>query len=807
MTRDWVKNSYLRCFITVIGLLMLSMLLCSGAKAADISVNPSTIDLSFSFNQPKSTAYYEDYSTFTITNINPDPNVTVSGSIGSVSTDTVTITPDASSFSLAYGESTTITLHTVVSPETAEGLETFTLDVGDESLTVSIDVIYFAEIAVSDTQIDFGTVHRYDNPSRLVTISEVLGYKDVTVTISQTGGNEWVTVSPDAFVIPAGSSRDVTFELSPGTPDHNDYSWTFSISTDVAGSASIKIDAYILMPPKLGELYDKSLTISFDKKRGTVATYERTIDLMVRNEGDETMNFEARVIELPAGINIKIDNPSGSVAGKSTKKVKIRVIAFYDASEGEHTAVIRVDAGSAGKKETDIDIEIRWPVGFVLSHSSIDFGSLEFKEGMYENRSYMISLTEIYNYKSVRRIAFSKSGAHADWLTALKEDGFEDIPPGESRNITITIQPGLEAVPGPYTWDGKITSLNAGEKSLKIAAKIIPINISMTKSEFEDLRGSELVSKFSQADTALQNAIYILNRVEKEDPGPSSDDWKKLIVLIRSTGTLITTLDKALGSLEGGFFDEAVTESVGAWVTSDTIVSHSEIWDEEIRSYALNIRDAATDLLNEVLQYEVGVITSTADDMSASIREAAESGDITHLEEGEDANHAARAYRNAELIYTLLGNEADRRGARRNYELMVSLHDDLVSDAGNLRFTAERLVEDAKEEDFTAIGNRRILLNPYNYDTAHEKYSTAISHLEDASKRYRIAGEMLLLEDTDKERNDLEREWLYLFMLFLIISIAYAFLILYAALRIIKGTVHYLYDIRSEQDLGGFLLR
>ena len=158
MTRGWVKNSYLRCFITVIGLLMLSMLLCSGAKAADISVNPSTIDLSFSFNQPKSTAYYEDYSTFTITNINPDPNVTVSGSIGSVSTDTVTITPDASSFSLAYGESTTITLHTVVSPEMAEGLETFTLDVGDESLTVSIDVIYFAEItAVSYTHLTLPT--------------------------------------------------------------------------------------------------------------------------------------------------------------------------------------------------------------------------------------------------------------------------------------------------------------------------------------------------------------------------------------------------------------------------------------------------------------------------------------------------------------------------------------------------------------------------------------------------------------------------------------------------------------------------
>jgi len=762
------------------------------------------IDLSFSFNQPKSTAYYDDYSTFT--NTNPDPNVTVSGSVGSVSTATVTITPSTSSFSLAHGESTTITLHTVVSPEMAEG-SSYTVSVDDESVTVRVTVIHFAEIVVSDTQIDFGQVHRYDNPSKSVTITEVLGYKDVTATILQTGGDSWVTVSPDAFVIPAGSSRVITFELNPGTPDHNDYSWTFLISTDEAGSASIKIDAYILMPPTLGQLYDKSLTISFDKKRGTVATYERTLDLMVRNDGDETMNFETRVIELPTGINIQIDNPTGSVAGKSTKKVKVRVIAFYDAPEGEHAAEIRVNAGSAGTEEADIDIKIRWPVGFVLSHSNIDFGSLEFKEGVYENRSYMIILTEIYDYKSVKHVAFSKTGAHADWLTSLNEDDFEDIPPGEMRNVTITIQPGLEAVPGPYAWECEFISLNAGGKPLDFAAKIVPINISMTKSELDDLRGSELVSVFSQADTALQNAIYILNRVEKEGSGPSSDDWKALIVLIRSTGTLVTTLDKAVGLLEEGFYDEAVTESVSAWVMSDTIVSHSEIWDEGIRPYALNIRNAATDLLDDVLRYEVDLLTTTADGVAASVREAAESGDITGLERNEDANNAARAYRNAELIYTLLGDEADRRDARRNYELMVSLHDDLVSDAGNLRFTSEKLVEAANEGDFTAIGNRRILLNPYNYDTASEKYTMAILHLEDASKRYRIAGEMLLLEDTDKERNDLEREWLYLFMLFLVISLAYAFLILYAALRIIRGTVHYLYDIRSERDLGGFLLR
>jgi len=419
----------------------------------------------------------------------------------------------------------------------------------------------------------------------------------------------------------------------------------------------------------------------------------------------------------------------------------------------------------------------------------------------------MIILTEIYDYKSVKHVAFSKTGAHADWLTSLNEDDFEDIPPGEMRNVTITIQPGLEAVPGPYAWECEFISLNAGGKPLDFAAKIVPINISMTKSELDDLRGSELVSVFSQADTALQNAIYILNRVEKEGSGPSSDDWKALIVLIRSTGTLVTTLDKAVGLLEEGFYDEAVTESVSAWVMSDTIVSHSEIWDEGIRPYALNIRNAATDLLDDVLRYEVDLLTTTADGVAASVREAAESGDITGLERNEDANNAARAYRNAELIYTLLGDEADRRDARRNYELMVSLHDDLVSDAGNLRFTSEKLVEAANEGDFTAIGNRRILLNPYNYDTASEKYTMAILHLEDASKRYRIAGEMLLLEDTDKERNDLEREWLYLFMLFLVISLAYAFLILYAALRIIRGTVHYLYDIRSERDLGGFLLR
>lgn len=805
MIPDWEKNSYFRSLITIIVPLVLLVFLCTGAEAADITVTSLHRDVSLSFGE---TADNTAYTSFTITN---NENTTAAGNIRILSTPPphISIT-GPSTFTCAPYSSTTVNFDIIASPSSSgeDETHTFEIDIGAERVTITVTIKYYAKIVVSPASIDFGTVNRHDSPSKTVTISEVYGYKDVTATISRTSGNDWVTVIPSSsFSIPKGSSRDVTFQLSPGYPTYNDYAWTYSLSTDVAGAVSIKIDAYILMPPRLGYLDDKSLTISFDKRRGTQPTYERIIDLTVRNDGDETMYFETRVIRLPSGINIQIDNPSGSVPGKSRKTVKLRIIAFYDAAEGEHPAAVRVDAGSAGQKDADISVKIKWPVGLVLSHANIDFGSLEFKDGGYEKRAFMITLTEIYDYKSVKRIALSKSGVYSGWLEAAKEDDFEDIPPGASRTVTIAIQPGLEAVPGPYTWDCDFISLNAAKKPLHITAKIVPINISMARSEFENLRRSELAATCASADTALRDAIYILDQIERGDASPSPDDWEKLVILIRSTADLITTLDKAYESLEGGFFDEAVRKSVAAWVISDTIASHSEIEDRTIRPYTTDIRDRSSDLVDDFLRYEVDSFTTNAYEMRESVSEAAESGDITGLKAGEDANNAARSYRNAEIIYRLLGDEANRRAARYGYDDMVVIHDDLVSDAGHLRFTSEKRIATTEEEDFTAIGNRRLLLNPYNYDTASQGYKTAISNLEDASKKYRIAGETLLLEETDKEISDLKSTWFYIFMLFLIVSLAYAFLLCYVTLRIIKGTVHYLADIKSEIDLGDFLIR
>jgi len=157
-------------------------------NASEIGVSRDYIPVDFLFNEPKGTVYTKSED-FTITNHGNDTLVKIQSDNPSI------INPIPSSFSLDAEESQVVTLLIEVSSKAEEG--TYYVEIKSNGeikkrVKVTIAITYCAKVKVSPSSIDFGKVHRSDKPSKTVTISEELGYKDVNVQISKRDGNNWV---------------------------------------------------------------------------------------------------------------------------------------------------------------------------------------------------------------------------------------------------------------------------------------------------------------------------------------------------------------------------------------------------------------------------------------------------------------------------------------------------------------------------------------------------------------------------------------------------------------------------------------
>ena len=813
MIPDWAKNLLVKLAIgTVILLALLNSVGTAGAS--DIKVSPSSIAVSFAFDQPKDIAHYEVQCTFTIQNTNPDPNSTISGDIGPISGD-ISITPSSDSFLLHGGESSSVTLTIVAVPSASEGTHPFTINVGEESITVTVKITYYAKLEVSPSStIDFGRVSRTDKPSKSIRIIEKYGYKNVNLQLILESVNSWVT-SPNSILVPAGGYEDITFLLTPGYPDHNEYSWTFSLSSTTSHTTispnSVYIKAYILMPAKLGRLDDEELEIKFDKPKGTVSKYERDIDVRVRNEGDETMHLSSSVSEYPGGgISIKIVDSPREVPGKSSKNVRLRVVAPYDAPEGTYYGRLYIDAGDAGYGYVDITIVIKWPVDFTISSASpyftssprsIDFGSLELKERGYETKRVNITITETYLYKPVRNLRFSTSGEYGYWLK-VKMD-FAEIPPGESRDITLKIEPGLEAVPKDYSWKYYISAYEIGAKRIDVMANIVPIDIEQMMESLRSFRESPLYRNYPSSESVISNGVEMLEVVERSEIG--TEDWIKIPVLMKSTLSLLSSLNDGIISSEAENYGNAVESLSAASVSTSTIELNSNLNNRDISGYARDMSVGADTTTEAVLMDAAKLLELRGWTIKKAVEHALALDDISGLKDEENVLESAISYQYAAMLYGLLNDKEKRLENVYEASLLMNKHDELVSDATELRINAENTISNSKENDLIRIWNLHLLVNPYNYDTFLNSYKTAETYLEEASKKYKVAGELLMVNNTKEDLRNLKGERRFILPLFFIACILYGILFIYAITRIIGGSMAYMRDM-YEREVGDLLV-
>ncbi len=741
-----------------------------------------------------------------------------------------------SEVTLNAGESRAITIS--ASEYAAEGTYTLEINAGETvKKTVTIQVIHCASITVSPSScvLDFGDVHSsVRKVSREITLREVYGLKTVSgITITQISGeNHWVKPSPESAIsVSKSAPAHITFTLTPGAPDYhrasNRYTWKFMVNCAATGECVepatiiITVKARIMRPPRLAVAEiprTKELKLKFDKPRGTVPNYQRDIYIPVKNEGDEPMTVGVSIypVTTSSGVfHIQIDTPRRIVVtGRSTEELKLHITVPYDTPEGTYRWNLHIEAegegGRAGRADVSISVVIIWPVDFNISSSSpyfsahppsIDFGSLELREHGYEHRALNLTLTEYYRYKPVRDLRFSTRDEYGNWLEERHD--FFVIPPGESRNITIKIAPGLEAVPRLYSWSYYISAREITPKQLRIRAKIVPLNIPLMLQQLNAFRGSQLYRSYPSSGDIISNGAALLENVEQREIGV--EDWRKIPVLIKATLSLLSALNEGIISSANRDYDRAVESLLTASVSSSTISSNSVLNDDTISEYACAIAADADGTAREVLSDEAKKLELRAWAIKKALEHA--SDDVDVLKDDENVLESALCYQHAATLYGLLDEREKRLECIYEKSKMIDWHDELVGSATDLRIRGESIVSDSRDRDLVRLwgADTYLLLNPYNYDTFTTSYETAAGYLEMAAQRYRLAGELLLYHNTLAELDGLDAEMRRIISIFFLSCLFYASLFLYLATRILRGTMAYLNDT-YEQEMGDILV-
>ncbi len=802
MTRDLVRSLLFKVIVISILAILCSVLgiVCASAQGA-LEVTPDRIDMRF--DKLYGSAYAEQIR---ITNRGNSTRVTITSS------DTE-VTPGSSRFELASGDSRDIDINARSS--TQEGPHYIYVTADEKTVRITVTVTYVAKLSVSpSSSINFGTVaSNVPSVQKTITIREDLGYEAVEFYVEQRSGNGWVKPSLDKGTVSKDNPVGITFTLTPGPPDYtrrdNKYTWKFAITSSNANTVTITLEADIMRPPRLGRLDDERLELKFDKPKGTVAIYNENIVLTVRNRGDDPLPFSIVPEQPGGGIDIRPPLPRVVPEGKTKVDVPITITIPYDTPEGTYQGKLRIDAGTAGH-DTDnialITIKVLWPVDFSISSSSsyfssaplaIDFNSLELKERDYDTKKLTLTLTELYGYKPVEHLRLSSSDEYRSWLK--EERDFMDIPPGETMDVTLRIEPGLEAVPKHYSWKYYLSAREISAKRIDIQAKIVPMNIKEMTQRLESFKNSTLRMRYPTSKNIIVNGIELLETVEQSEIG--EEDWQKIPVLIKGSLSLLAALNDSVVYCETGDYGKAVENSWTAWVSTSRMGVNSELNNQEMSGYAKGIAIGAEKTTTEVLTDEAKLLELRGWDIKKAVEHAMPTNDISKLNEEENVLESALSYQYAATLYGLLNDKEKRLDCVYEETRMMDKHDELVSGATDLRIRAENIILDSNENDFYRLWDTHLLSNPYNYDTASGSYKTAEGYLEAASKNYRFAGEPLMAGDTEKDLKELRGEWRHILSLFLVLCAVYGAVLIYVLSRIIRGTLAYMNDMH-EREIG-----
>ena len=295
----------------------------------------------------------------------------------------------------------------------------------------------------------------------------------------------------------------------------------------------------------------------------------------------------------------------------------------------------------------------------------------------------------------------------------------------------------------------------------------------------------------------------MLEVIESSEIG--AEDWQKIPVLMKGTLSLLSSLNEGIILSDEEDYGRAVESLMAASVSASTVQSNSNLNNGDISGYATDMSASADQTTEEVLLDAAKLLELRGWEIKKAVEHALAVNDISGLKAEENVLEAAISYQYAAILYGLLEDKEKRLENVYEESVLMDKHDELVSDATDLRIRAETSVATSKEHDLSRVWDWYLLVNPYNYDTFVTSYRMAVSYLETAAAKYKVAGERFLYEQTRGEVEDLQSELSFILLLFFSACSFYGILFGFALLRITRGTTAYLRDL-AEREVGELLV-
>lgn len=129
-----------------------------------------------------------------------------------------------------------------------------------DNVDISVTIEHGINMEITSSSIDFGDTPIYKQKNNDITISETLGYKSISnIRLNKIDGQDkWLGISPKLInSIDAGSSStiDIGLLFEGDATLYQKYDWTYTISTNNAGSKNLKVTA-TNVPPDVKPLLD-----------------------------------------------------------------------------------------------------------------------------------------------------------------------------------------------------------------------------------------------------------------------------------------------------------------------------------------------------------------------------------------------------------------------------------------------------------------------------------------------------------------------------------------------------------------------
>lgn len=764
--KHWMRLIFVIATLAVLGALM-SMALIPMASALEVIGNPSA---SFTFDKPKAeNPTFTDTTSFTLRNTK---NATVSFSITDTSSESgITVEAAPSSDVIKPYDSVVVSLVVEVECRLSEGEHngevTVTSDDGTYTIPISISISHSVKLEVSPLFVDFGKVDVDEGATASVTFKETLGYKSVNVSLS--GGDNWVQPSESSFPVDASGSKTISFYLAENKPGWESYrrfySWSFSVTSE-GGTYNIKLEAELLLPPKLSVGRSASCTVTFNKPKSGKPTFRKNFYIPVKNQGYYSMNINRVSLSgFSSKPKVTVDYPS-SVGSYSTKNIALSIEAPYDTREGTYSGKVDIDAGSAGSADVSVSIKIKYGVGLEVSPTSKNFGGVEI---FTEERDVKLTLRETFGYKSINNVLIKKISGPG-WIS-ISPASIPGIPPEGSDIVTFTLKFRGEAETGKeYKWVYSVETENAGSKTMTVLAETLPPDLSAVISELNSLKSGS-TAHYPVTGTAISKSLSMLDAAKKKEL--SAEDWNFVMSTSTQTVTVLNLLNKYSDSEDKSMAFSNLRS--GAALSEFVSGSAYSISDGGVRSHAKKSVEALDNLVDNMLSEAASYFESRG-----------------HNYENTNYLEAAKAYKCAASAYELLGNTKCET-YKHSFEEMVRQHDDLVISANENRVNAERELM-LLEPELTEIGSVHLLLNPFAYDDVSSGYDSALSTYSGVIDKYGHAGEVRMKSDAENRFSELKKDWKSISTLFFAYMMFLSIIFVLVVFRLSKGVVDYLRD-------------